>query len=74
MTAMKTGSGRSERRRERQRQPRKKTMEPAVRGHLRLRVRVMRWPVRAPVAEEAIVGRMRRRPEEVALERRTAWK
>jgi hypothetical protein len=34
----------------------------------------MAKPVEAPVMEAMAEGRARRRPEEVALERRTAWK
>lgn len=34
----------------------------------------MAKPVEAPMMEDVMEGRARRRPEEVALERRTAWK
>lgn len=47
---------------------------PDTTGHLRRRVKVMAKPVEAPIMEDVIEGRARRRPEEVALERRTAWK
>lgn len=47
---------------------------PARTGHLRRRVQVMEKPVKAPMMDATTEGMTRRRPEEVALERRTAWK
>lgn len=47
---------------------------PVWTGHLRRRVHVTAKPVKVPTMEEAMVGMTRRRPEEVALVRRTAWK
>ncbi len=47
---------------------------PRVSGHLRRRVEVMRKPVAAPAMEEMAEETTRRRPEVVAVVRRTAWK
>lgn len=49
-------------------------MVPLITGHLRRPVQVTAKPTRVPVKEDAIVGIMRRRPDEVALVRSTAWK
>lgn len=49
-------------------------MVPLMTGHLRRPVQVTAKPTRVPVKEDATVGMMRRRPDEVALVRRTAWK
>lgn len=54
--------------------PINRNMVPAITGGLRRRVQVMRKPVAVPTAEEHNVGIMSRRPELVALSRRTAWK
>jgi hypothetical protein len=62
------------RRKQRVMLPRRYQTVPARTGHLRRRVYVMERPVRAPMMEATTEGMTRRRPEEVALERRTAWK
>lgn len=54
--------------------PRRVQIVPVRTGHLRRRVRSTAKPTEVPVMEEAMVGRTRRRPEEVADVRRTAWK
>ena len=58
----------------RQAVPIRRRIVPAINGGLRSRVYVMMKPVAVPTAEEHNVGTTRRRPELVALSRRTAWK
>lgn len=53
--------------------PESRNETPRTTSHFRRRVQVMRKPVAAPVREAAMMGTMRRRPEEVADSRRTAW-
>ena len=65
---------RTRRRRHRHAVPATCRAAPSVSGHLRRRVQVMAKPVLAPATEEMSEGRTRRRPDEVALVRRTAWK
>lgn len=59
---------------ERQKLPRRMRVVPVTRGHFRRRVAVMRKPVAVPVVEETAEQMMRRRPEVVAVVRRTPWK
>lgn len=54
--------------------PMRMQIVPLMTGHLRRPVQVTAKPTRVPVKEDATVGMMRRRPDEVALVRRTAWK
>ena len=54
--------------------PKKRRTVPRTSGHLRRRVYVIRKPVAVPAMEATAEEMTRRRPEVVAVVRRTPWK
>ena len=58
----------------RQSMPTTESEAPSTRGHFRRRVEEIRKPVAAPVAEAMPEEKMSRKPDVVAVVRRTPWK